>query len=575
MSRPVGLSGGAVGLLFAWLGGAAIARLTGATPVVLVLAAGVVLFAFAAVGGAITLRGTSVHSVLMPPSSTQGDPIAVEIAVRAPRPVWVDIRVGRRSVAAGWTHDSTWNGEATMSQRGVVEQVEVRVRSAGGLGLCWWSRRFVPAITPHLVAARPHQRAVTVDRSSVATDGEMAGAAGSIAGEIDGVRPWREGDSEKSVHWASSLRSGELVVHDRRRDSDARWRVRARSGTSDPDEEAGAVRWMLEQGLRAGARMEVATDGADPVAIADADAAARWSAVASLGEPTEPPADSWWNRRVAPEPESTAALAARWWAAGATFVSLTMLMGALGHGPTAMIVLAVIVAGGALVSGRSLVTGEQPSPTTRAVIALGAVAGLAMVVASSGRVDGLLTFLRGPLPQVLVVLILLHGFECRDRRTIRVSLGISAVVVMYAGSFRVDDTVGWWLLVWAACFGLALAEVARPAGVQRALASVCGRARTVVPHGRRDRCRRRGDGRAARRRSCPCTGRRDSACRRSSRTHSRSGSRGRSSALTDRSATATRVTRVADAHRSDKSAATPGLPDRWTPRRAGRSATTS
>ena len=51
---------------------------------------------------------------------------------------------------------------------------------------------------------------------------------------------------------------------------------------------------------------------------------------------------------------------------------------------------------------------------------------------------GLLALLRGPLPQILVILIALHGFECRDRRTVRVGLGISAVVVMYAAGFRVD-----------------------------------------------------------------------------------------------------------------------------------------
>ena len=54
--------------------------------------------------------------------------------------------------------------------------------------------------------------------------------------------------------------------------------------------------------------------------------------------------------------------------------------------------------------------------------------------------------LRGPLPQVLVILVLLHGFECRDRRTVRVGLGISGVVLVYAAGFRVDDAIGWWLL---------------------------------------------------------------------------------------------------------------------------------
>jgi protein-glutamine gamma-glutamyltransferase len=71
--------------------------------------------------------------------------------------------------------------------------------------------------------------------------------------------------------------------------------------------------------------------------------------------------------------------------------------------------------------------------------------------------------LRGPLPQILVILIALHGFECRDRRTVRVGLAISAVVVMYAAGFRVDGAIGWWLLGWAVCFGVAMARLGGPA----------------------------------------------------------------------------------------------------------------
>ena len=70
--------------------------------------------------------------------------------------------------------------------------------------------------------------------------------------------------------------------------------------------------------------------------------------------------------------------------------------------------------------------------------------------------------LRGPLPQVLVILVLLHGFECRDRRTVRVGLGISGVVLVYAAGFRVDDAIGWWLLAWMVCFGMSTTRLALP-----------------------------------------------------------------------------------------------------------------
>ena len=461
MTRLAGLSAGGTGLALSWLGGAAIARLTGATPVVIVLIAGLALFLIAAVDGWLALHRTAIGSVTLPPTSTQGEVFGLAAELTASRPVWVEARVRGGSVAGAWSDASRWAARGSVRRRGVVDSVEMRVRSAGGLGLVWWSRRFDVAVDPHLVAAAAVHGDVPIDRSPASSEGGAPGATGAVAGEIDGVRPWREGDSEKFVHWASSMRTGTLVVHDRRNDSDEHWVVRPRRGTADPDGEAGGARWALEQGLRAGARMQVVIDDAEPVNILDVDAAARWSATAELGDVAEPK-QSWWSRRRSAEPETTAPMTARWWAAGATFVSLAMLAGALGYGPFAVVVIAASVVAGALVSGRTLVTGEQPSSLIRTLIGLGALAGLGVVVASSGRFEGLLAFLRGPLPQVLVVLILLHGFECRDRRTIRVGLGISAVVVMYASAFRVDDSIAIWLLTWAAGFGVALSALSRP-----------------------------------------------------------------------------------------------------------------
>ncbi len=353
-----------------------------------------------------------------------------------------------------------------MEHRGVVDHLDVRVRSAGATGLLWWSRRFRVDVGEHLVAARPHRSDVPIERTSSNDDGDAVGTAGAIDGEIDGVRPWREGDSEKFVHWASTVRSGELVVHDRRGTAIAAWTVRARTGRPDPDLEAGAARRALEQGLRAGAAVSVAIDHGDAVAIRDEAAAARWSALAELGG--APPTPKRRRlRRSSVEPESTASVSARWWAAAATFVSLAMLIDALDYG----IVMMVLAAGGtavsAAVSARTLVSGEQPSALTRGLVGAGAIVALAMVVAASGRLADLVSFMRGPLPQVLIVLIVLHGFEGHDRRTIRVGLGISAIVVMYASGFRVDDGIGWWLMVWASCFGVALSKLSSPTATAR------------------------------------------------------------------------------------------------------------
>ncbi|MEO6652447.1 MAG: transglutaminaseTgpA domain-containing protein [Ilumatobacteraceae bacterium] len=467
MTRPVGVSAGGLGLVLAWLGGAAIAQLTGSTPVVLVLAAGFVLFLAALVDGAVSIRGTTVHAVSLPHSSTQHEPVTITGDVVAPRPVWLELFADDHQIAAGWTTKSEFVGDATFERRGTVGHIEVRARSAGLLGLVWWGRRLTVAVERHLVAPVALHGDITIERIGIASDGDLAGAAGAVSGEIDGIRPWRDGDSEKFVHWASSVRSGELMVHDRRQNADQRWVVRARSGTAIPDEEAGAARWAIEQGLRSSVSVMAAVDAGEPVAIDSVDTALEWVSTADLGAMPQTHR-SWRSRFQRVEPDSTATAESRWWSAAATTLSLLMLGGALGYSPLADLAVVLGVAAGAAVSARSLVTGEQASALVRGLVGVGALVGFALVVAASGRLDGTLALLRGPLPQVLVILILLHGFECRDRRTIRVSLGISAVVLMYASGLRVDGSIGWWLLAWGVTFGVAMAKLAGPTEQARA-----------------------------------------------------------------------------------------------------------
>lgn len=468
MARPVGLSAGTLGLVVAWFGGAAILRLTGAAPVMLVLAAGIVLFLAAAVSGLVTVRRTLVGSVELPPRSTAGDPFTLGADVAAPRPVWVECRAAGSVVSRGWAIDGRFSEPAVMLTRGRVDHLELWVRTAGPVGMVWWARRFRATVDEHLVAPRARHGDVHVDTSEVGASGEAEGLPGASAGDVDGIRAWRDGDAEHAVHWPSTLRSGQLVVRDRLHDTGRVWTVRMRPGTDDPDLEAGLARRALEDGLRAGAQVGAAVGDGPITPIPDCDAAIEWTA---LVEPTDVTAASvpWWQRPVTltgrrTEPETTASLPARWWAAAATMISLAMLVGALGYSLGVLVAAVAGVAVGAAVSGRSLVTGEPPSGLTRALTGLGALGALVLVVAASGRLDDMLAFLRGPLPQVLMVLIVLHGFECRDRRTIRVSLAISGVVVMYAAGFRVDDRVGWWIAAWGIAVAVTIAKLAWPSG---------------------------------------------------------------------------------------------------------------
>lgn len=463
-----------------WIGGVAIAQLTGATPVVIVLAAGVVVMFGAVLDGWFTALRTSIGDAVVPHVSDQGAPVPLTIAVTSPRPVFVEVRADGGRVAQGWSDATRFAGEATFQRRGAVDELDVRVRTAGLLGLVWWGRRVTVPIGRHLVAPPMHHAGVPIERNGRAADGDLAGASGAISGEIDGIRPWRDGDSEKFVHWSSSLRSGELMVHDRRQNADQQWVVRARSGTAEPDEEAGAARRAISAGLASGVAVLAAVDEAEPTPIDHVDAATEWAALAPLGT-ARVPRRSWRDRFRRVEPDATATREARWWAAAATLVSLLMLTTSLEYSPMAHVLVAVGVVAGAAASDRSLETGEPPSMVIRSLVAVGALGAFVMVVAASGRLDGLLAVLRGPLPQLLVLLIVLHGFECRDRRTARVGLGISAVVLMYACGFRVDGAIGWWLLAWGVAFAVAMAKLSMPtAASNRAFRPRPGFARTLA-----------------------------------------------------------------------------------------------
>ncbi len=290
--RLVGASPGVGGLVFAWFGGVAIVRLTGATPVVLVLAAGAVLGVAAIVSG--WVDAASSHRWRRAPSATATVGVDVPVDVcfthdgrpsAAARPVWVELRVRNDRVAAGWSATSRDITPLTARfvERGAVSAIEVVVRSSGAPGAVWWSKRVTVEVDDFVVAPPAQRGDVRVERLVGDDDGEGLGRAGSVSGEIDGVRPWRDGDSERSVHWASTLRSGALVVHDHRQPVDRSAIVRASSRSGEPEAEAAAARWALEDALQAGERTYAAVDDAEPVLIADRSDAQRWAALVDLG----------------------------------------------------------------------------------------------------------------------------------------------------------------------------------------------------------------------------------------------------------------------------------------------------
>lgn len=486
--RPAGWAPGTSTLLGAWIAGAAIARLTGATAVILLLAAAVVAFAFELAAGWWAARSIRVDSVITPPVVTVGRPCRLLVDLDAPTTAQA---IERRRITVTLTDGTALGGdpaETSFATPGKVDALTVRVDAAGPAGLIWWRRCTDVGIDELYVA--PVAQGPLVDVESVGADveGTTEARRGNHGGEIDGVRPWRQGDSTNSVHWASSLRTDELIVHDRLATTDERWIVDLDAARSA----AARMRWTLDEARRNGHAVAVRTADGSLHPVADEDAAARWSAIAVQAH-TDTSTDGSETRTGRTlgailrrelsfrtpvfETETAITGLARWSAAAAAFASMAMLVGALDRSATVLgVVFGTVVLGAGTSLWIARRSGRRPLILQLAIVAAISVA-LAAIVAQFADVNGLLAALRGPLPDVLMLLVVLHGFEAIDRRTLRVHLAITFVLASYAAGLRIDGALGWWLAAWAAPFVVAMLTTSRRPASQRSAAGERGERR--------------------------------------------------------------------------------------------------
>jgi protein-glutamine gamma-glutamyltransferase len=460
MSRPAGVSPGALALLATWTAGAVIAVLTGAAAVVILLAAGAVGGLWALVAGLSPVRRVRVDRVATADVAVAGEALHWHVVARARSPVRWELRVAGAVVATGSSTDGETRIIGVAPCRGMHTSVELRWLSAGRPGLCWWRRRSTHALaSPLAVAPLSADDSATVDRRTTAMSLGSAPAGRPGRDQPDGVRAWRDGDEINAVHWPSSLRSGELIMRHRVHDANELWTVRARTGTDDPDHEAGRVRRALEDGMRAGASVAVTVDNEPPVQIASWPEIARWSATFDP-RAASPARQRWWRRALrvrANEPKELTRRSRRAIAvAGAA--PLVMVLQALGYGPTEMGVVVAASAVGAVVSMHA----ERWLRAVRPVIGLLVAGVVVATLVDIGRVSSVATSLRFLLPQSLVALVVMHGFECDDRRAGRIAVACSALLAAYAAGVRIDDQLGLWLLVSSAGIAWAITEIARP-----------------------------------------------------------------------------------------------------------------
>ena len=100
--RPIGFARGASALAIAWLIACAIAVLTGASAVVILLAVGLVAFLASVVGGWSALRHVDVQAVTSADLVDEGDDLSWQVRIAGSPRVHAELRIGTSTVATGW-----------------------------------------------------------------------------------------------------------------------------------------------------------------------------------------------------------------------------------------------------------------------------------------------------------------------------------------------------------------------------------------------------------------------------------------------------------------------------------------
>ena len=464
-TRLLGVAHGSSSLALAWVIAAAIALLTGATSVVIMLVIGLVAFIASCVTGWLAVRRVSAQQVSAASASiggaglTVGDDVRWYVQVQGTARVYLELVVADAPVAEGWVEPGANTLKGRAPRRGEHDAVQARWSSAGGLGLVWWRREIALAMPPLAVAPAPALDGAAAHRQHADHPDDNTASARAGRADVDGVRSWRDGDDLTAVHWPSTLRSGEFVVRQRLMEVDETWVINARPGTADPDAEAGRVRARAEEALASGAKVAVRVGDAEPVPLDDRVAVHRWCATFEVG--THHTAGvPWWRRQLGTSPEPTRTLhrRARWAAAVASAAPLVMLLDPLGYDPGHIAIVLVAIAVGAACSvGRA-----QQWKVARPAIGLATAAGVSAALIDLSAVTGVAGALRFLLPQVLVALVVLQGFECLDRRAARVSLACSAMLTAYAAGIRVDSRLSGWLAVALVGVAVAAQAVAKP-----------------------------------------------------------------------------------------------------------------
>jgi uncharacterized protein (DUF58 family) len=163
----------------------------------------------------------SVSCTASPSDGEAGQAVALTLSASGPlriRPLSPTGPVARATGSARGTR--TVAVTVTPERRGVVEAIAVELASCAPFGVLWWAREVeVPLPRPLHVAPR-FGEAVPMATVPETPAGEAPLRVPSGAGEPRGVRPYRPGDTRRSVHWPATSHVGSLMVREKERQTD-------------------------------------------------------------------------------------------------------------------------------------------------------------------------------------------------------------------------------------------------------------------------------------------------------------------------------------------------------------------
>lgn len=210
---PANLSRPALSLAAVTVALFGIARTTGSGWLIVILTGIGSVVALAAVLPPFTLRSLVVD-VRPPREATVGRTTEFAVEVNGGRGRAVKLRLPE--------FGGTWTGVVTPAtgrlavipqRRGVIDHIEIEVRSAAPIGLVWWRRRVVVALA-RPVEIGPAPVSVALDPPAGRDDSgrNENRSMAAMADTVRTVREYRPGDAIKMVHWAATARAGELMT---------------------------------------------------------------------------------------------------------------------------------------------------------------------------------------------------------------------------------------------------------------------------------------------------------------------------------------------------------------------------